>query len=95
MTDPLEAEIEGEIVERARAEGWTSRKLRWIGSRNAPDRMFFRDDKIVIFEVKRPGQTVKGTQLKEYLRLKRVYSDTYVVDSVEQGLRILDEVGWR
>ena len=91
----IEAEIETEIVRRAHAHGWASRKVRWVGRRNAPDRMFFRRGKIVIFEIKRPGKTATGTQLKEYHRLKEVYFDTYVVDSVEEAMRILDAAAGR
>ena len=93
MAIPLEAEIEDEIVRRARAHGWTTRKVKWVGSRNAPDRMFFRDGTVVIMEVKRPGKTVTGTQRKEYLRLKEVFPDTYVVDSVEGAMMVLDRLG--
>ena len=91
----IEAEVEADLVRIARDRGWASRKIRWIGRRGAPDRAFFRDGRIVFLEVKRPGNTVRGAQRREFLRLKALYPDTHVVDSIDQGLRILDAAAGR
>ena len=79
-----------ELVKRAKAAGWQSRKLQYSGRRNAMDRMFFGHGRLVLMEIKRPGGKPRPGQARELQRIwDSGYHDVWVCDSVEHGLSIL------
>lgn len=82
----LEIEVESKVCALAERAGWLVRKVKWIGRRGAPDRMFVRRGRIVLIEFKRPkkGQ-LHALQDREIARLRRAGAECYVVNSVHFG----------
>lgn len=85
----LEAPLEDWACDKAEAAGWLVRKLRWQGRRNAPDRFFAKDARIVLIEFKRPGDDARATQKREIRDLKAAGVEVHVVDNPLVALRIL------
>lgn len=85
-----ESSVEGYVVRRAKAKGWIVRKLRWIGRRGAPDRVFLRRGRCVFIEFKRPGKAVRDQQKREFDRLRAAYPEVHQCDSIEEALAILE-----
>ena len=86
----LEASIEARVVQMAERDGWYVRKLKWIGRRSAPDRMFVRDGRVVFIEFKRPGGRRSAGQIAEVSTLRKHGAEAYFVDSVDTAMRILN-----
>lgn len=89
MQRGLEAPIELTVCNKAKMAGWEHRKVAWMGRRGAADRVFFGFGRCVWIEFKAPGKAVIGQQGREYQKLKALYSEVYVCDSIADGLRIL------
>lgn len=86
----LESSIEGVVVTRAEAAGWFQRKVAWLGRKGAPDRVFIKDGRTVWIEFKRPGEAPRLSQVLEHDRMRAGGAEVHSVDSIAQGLRILD-----
>lgn len=90
MADNLESQIEEPVVEAGKRFGYKVRKVQWVGSRNAPDRLFFRPGRAFFIEFKAPGEKPRPAQDREIRRLRAAGLPVYVVDSVESGLAVLE-----
>lgn len=86
----MESPIEDLVCDRAEAAGWIVRKLKWVGRRNAMDRFFLKEGRIVLIEFKRPGLGVKSGQSAEYKLFKEAGAEVHVCDNPLQALRILE-----
>lgn len=86
----IESSLEDWACDRAQDDGWFVRKLKWIGRRNAPDRLFVKAGRVVFIEFKRPGGEARATQVREADRLTKAGAEVYVVD---KPLRALDILG--
>lgn len=88
-----ESEIEKYLVERAEYLGGEVRKVKWIGRKNAPDRIVMiphgvwrywgQDLRPNTFwvELKAPGKKPTTTQLREHARMRRMGQTVVVIDS--------------
>ncbi len=85
----LEIEVETRVVDRARAHGWRSRKLKWEGRKSAFDRVFFGHGRCVFIEFKREGETLTELQQREYDRMVKLYDEIYWTDSFVEACEIL------
>lgn len=85
----MESVIEDYVCERAAAQGWYVRKLKWIGRLGAPDRFFAKGGRIVFIEFKRPGEKARRTQKDEIEEMKAAGIEVHVCDTPTQALRIL------
>lgn len=86
----IESPIEDWVCEKAEAAGWLTRKLKWIGRINGPDRFFAKDGRVVLIEFKRPGGAgARVKQEKEVNRLIAAGVEVHVVDNPLAGLRVL------
>ncbi len=85
----IESPMENYVVSRAKAEGWLVRKVRWIGRRNAPDRLYIKAGRVVFLEHKATGKDARVGQQRELERLQAAGVEAYVVDSISQACRIL------
>lgn len=89
---PLESTIEKQVCAYARARGLDAQKYTSPNRRSVPDRIFFGPDGLVFFiEFKRPGNKPTVKQDLEIERLRGYGIDVYVVDSIEEGKRIVDK----
>ncbi len=87
----VEADIELTAVKWAKDHGVLTRKLQWIGRRNAPDRLFAVRGRAVFIEFKRPGAPLREGQDREIARMKKAGLDVHgPVDSFEQFLSIVE-----
>lgn len=85
-----ERQIEMPVVKRAEAAGYFCRKLAWLGRRSAPDRLFSREDRGVVFiEFKKPGEDATLAQSIEHRRMRAAGMEVHVCDSIEAAMRIL------
>lgn len=87
--------MEVPICTWAEEDGWEVRKLKYLGRVGAPDRMFYKDDRVVFIEFKKPqsGGKMKDLrsvpQKREGERMIAAGLEYHLVDSLEQGCRIL------
>ena len=80
----LEATVEGRCVKAAEKAGWLVRKVRWVGRRDAPDRLFLKGGRTVWVEFKRPGADARAGQKREHERMRAKGADVRVYDSYER-----------
>jgi hypothetical protein len=88
----LEIEIELDVENWAEENGWIVRPMQYRGRRGCPDRFFFGHGHIVPIEFKRPGRGeagLSGNQSRERKRLAGVGVTVHVIDSVDDGIRLL------
>lgn len=85
----LEAAIERKVCEWAKKNGWLSRKLSWVGRHSAPDRFFAKGRRVVLIEFKQKGKTPTPNQKREIDELRAHGVETWVADTVEDGIGIL------
>lgn len=86
----IEAAIEDYVVERAEAAGFFVRKVGWLGRRNAPDRVFAREDRGTVWiEFKKPGETARSSQDREHERMRAAGMEVHVCDNARSALRVL------
>ena len=76
----IESPLEDFACAEAEKAGWFVRKLQWTGRRNAPDRFFAKDGRVVLIEFKRPGGTATDNQLEEHKELRRKGMLVWVID---------------
>lgn len=85
--------IERKLVKYATATGWLSRKLSWIGRHSAPDRLFIGFGSILFVELKQKNKKPTPSQAREHELLRAAGARVYVIDSVADGIALLDR--WR
>lgn len=80
-----ESTIEDYLDRRVREEGGETRKVTWLGRRNAPDRrvMLSRAGFPCWVELKAPGETPRVGQKREHQRLRELGEIVHVIDSFE------------
>ena len=85
----LEANVEEKACKRAKERGFLFRKLKWIGRRGAPDRLFSRADTgPFMVEIKKPGGTLDTHQVREIKRLRDAGIRVEVIDSIEAAYEL-------
>lgn len=87
-----ESLIENYLIAQVKARGGFTRKVTYQGRTGAPDRWcFFPDGKLLITELKRPGETPRPDQVVEIEKLRSMGQKVYVIDSKE-GVDLLMEM---
>lgn len=91
MANLLEDAIEGLVVDEAEADGWYVNKVKWLGRRGAPDRLFAKAGRVVLIEFKRPGKigNTSTGQNRELKLLKAAGVECHVIDNPLTAYRIL------
>lgn len=98
-----ESQIEKYLVAQVKALGGEVRKVRWIGRRNAPDRVVFRPSFVSIrealaahppiwVELKAPGKKPTSGQLREHERMRGMGQRVEVIDSFEGVDKLIGEM---
>jgi len=86
---PKEAVIERKSSEHARGQGWITYKFESPGHVGVPDRMNINPHGFIIFiEFKRKGGKTTPSQDREIARLKSRGLPVYVIDSIEEAIKI-------
>ena len=85
-----EAEIERRTVKEAKADGWLVRKLAFLGTRGATDRLFGKQRQAIFIEFKAPDEEPTRQQLRRHKELRDVFGfKVYWCDSIEEARDIL------
>lgn len=85
----LEKQIEAAVAKAARLEGWYCWKLASPSLRGVPDRMFFKQGRMVFIEFKTPKGVVSALQMEMLNLLRREGFEAHVAYTVQEGLNIL------
>lgn len=85
----IESPIEDYVCDLAEKDGWIVRKLKWIGRRNAMDRFFLKNGRIVLIEFKKPDDKPRVTQDREIKRFQEAGAEVHVCDNPLSALRVL------
>jgi hypothetical protein len=89
----LEKEIESTVKRYAESKGWLTRKWVSPGHNFVCDQIFISPTGLVVFcEFKRNGGKPTSGQLREHERLRVNKALVYVIDSVEYGKQVVDEL---
>lgn len=89
MTQVLETSIEETVEHVATLHGWLVRKIKWLGRRAAPDRLFAKGGRFIFIEFKRPDEKPTIQQAREHKRLLDAGFEIHTCDSVVSALRVL------
>lgn len=90
----LESQIETAVCEYAKSKGHLVYKFTSPARAAVPDRLMIHPTGFVYFiEFKATGKVPTPQQEREHMRLKNQNVAVYVVDSIEQGKRVVDFVG--
>lgn len=81
--------IEDTVVNKAEMAGWFVRKVKYIGRRNAADRIFAKNGRIVFLEFKAPGKEPRPGQEREMARMRAAGIEVHTCDSIDHGLKTL------
>ena len=84
-----ESVIEQRVCSYARDRGWLTYKWVSPANRGVPDRILFRDGRVLLIEFKAPGK--RPTKLQSYIhqRLEKEGFKVHVIDSIEEGKRLV------
>lgn len=85
----LENSVEGYVVFQAEADGWWSRKVKWIGRTGAPDRVFAKGGRTVWIEFKRPKKEAAEMQAREHKRMRDAGMEVHVCDTIPKAMMVL------
>lgn len=88
--NPLEKHIEGVVCKYAKSRGVLVYKFVSPAQRHVPDRIFIFMGHTFFVEFKRKGQKSTPAQSLEHERMRAHGVVVHVVDSVEQGKRVID-----
>ena len=89
----LEKKIEAAVKQYARDKGWLAYKFTSTAHIGVPDGIFISPKgEVSFFEFKQTGKKPTPMQLREHTKLRDKGCRVFVVDSVEQGKEIIDDL---
>lgn len=84
-------DVEAPVVLYANDRGILTTKMNLKGNRGFPDHVFWvPGGKPLVMEFKLPGEEPDPLQAFTILRLRRAGYDVHVVDTKEEGIRLID-----
>lgn len=83
-----ESALEDLATRYAESRGWLQRKIKYIGRRNAADRLFIRAGVVLFVEFKRKGAPPRPGQEREHLKLAAHGAAVHVIDNMEAAVAI-------
>jgi len=83
-----ESHVEKAVVAFAVLQGWLSYKWKSANTAGLPDRLFFKNGRVIMIEFKAPGKLPRKKQLLVHARLKKQGFEVYVIDNIEKGKRL-------
>lgn len=87
-----ESKVQSAVSTHAASLGWYCEKIHKTGRRGFPDYLFIRDGKYIHVEFKAPDEVPTRQQLCRHRELKLAGATVLVIDSIELGKRIFDEI---
>jgi len=79
-----ERDVERYLKKRVEDLGGEVRKVKWVGRRNAPDRLVMLRMYHAFVELKRPGKEATPAQMREHERLRVAGFEVYEISSISQ-----------
>jgi hypothetical protein len=76
-----ESDIEDYLIDAVKSVKGETRKVKWIGRKDAPDRRVMIPGFCCWAEVKAPGQKPRASQLREHERMRKCGEIVLVIDS--------------
>ena len=83
MSYSRESDVEKYLVKRVKQINGEIRKVKWIGRRDAPDRVVFFNGEWFV-ELKRPNSTARSSQVREHSRMRQHGAAVFVIDTIEK-----------
>lgn len=89
----LEKDIERKVCEYAKSKGILTPKIRVIGERGWPDRIFIdQEGWHVYWEFKRPGERLEPIQAYRIAELAKRHIISLIIDNEEEGIEYVDKM---
>jgi hypothetical protein len=89
----LEKTIERKVCDYAKLKGFLAYKFTSPQRRSVPDRLFISPKgKVFFIEFKAPKKYPTDGQYREIRRLRENGAEVYIVDDVDKGMEIIDEI---
>jgi len=88
-----ESKIEEAVCKYAEDLGWRVRKYVTPGHKGAPDRIFMRKGVVFWIEFKGPHGGLSALQEREIQRIKEDGFKVFVIDNIDEGKRVIQEMG--
>lgn len=88
----LEKDIEKPVKAYGKKCGMMVRKYRTPANRSAPDDIFMMDQLLFFIEFKKPGEEATRAQALEHIDMRKAGQRVFVVDDIELGKRIIDDM---
>lgn len=87
-----ESVIEKKVSDYAKAKGWLAYKFVSPNQKGVPDKIFIGGGEMFFIEFKALGK--KPTKLQEsvFVKLRKEGFEVYIIDSVESGKALIDEL---
>lgn len=86
----LEKDLEKQIIDLAIQNHWKAERIEYRHQKaGCPDLMLLKNNRVLFFEVKRPGGKSHKEQAEELKRFKRFFNDVFVVDNLELAGNLL------
>ena len=93
MNNPLEKVIETKVCDYAKSTGMLAYKFTSPNRASVPDRLFITSSGFVFFiEFKRLGKRPTPQQTREIDRLINHGMAAFVIDNIEEGKSVVDEL---
>lgn len=86
-----ESDIEDYLIKCVAERGGETRKLKYIGRKDAPDRLVLLPHFTSLVELKATGVKPSRSQLKEHVLLRAAGLDVRVIDSFLGAERLIEE----
>ena len=90
-----ESKIEKKVTEFAQSLGWLAYKWKSVNQRGVPDKIYFKNGRVIIIEFKATDKEPSKKQIKVHKRLRKEGFEVYVVDDIEEGKRIFTDIAAR
>lgn len=89
MRNLKESDIEKPACVYAEKRGWWVKKLKWVATNDAPDRIFAREGRVIFIEFKAQGKPAREAQLLEHDEMRAAGMEVYVVDTLARAYELL------
>ncbi len=84
------SDVQNPLVDYGKSTGWLVRKVVYQARRGSPDLWFLKGGVWVLVEAKAFKKDARIQQEREHKRLRKKGANVYVVDTLEEGMRVLD-----
>lgn len=84
--------MESLMVDRAEKNGWLTKKLKFVGERGAPDRLFIKNGRVMFVELKVPGDIdeTSANQKRVIREMLAAGAEVHVIDNLKDGYALVE-----